>query len=161
MWTPDTLKITNKDGSTYFYVNDVKSPLTDFDVTRQRRADTSRERSQKHGVNPTVSLKGGMEIHIEGALFDDSSTLYLAQRQSFVAAVEGNPNIDPVLSDRFDLYLDFTPDGGTEVWRATCIVSEFTNPVRANFPSLSEWALTLFSWMPWCVGLSTSTKYYF
>lgn len=155
----DAAKITNKDGSTYYQVNDVKSPLSDFEVTPARRVDTSRNRSQNHGVNPTISLKGGMEIHMEGALFDDDSALYIAQRKALVAAVEGDPNNDTALS-RYDLTFSFTPTGEAEAWEAQCVVSEFTAPVRALYPALTEFALTLFSWLPWFVGANTGTRYY-
>lgn len=156
----ESAQITNKDGSTYYQINDDNTPLTDFDVTIARRADTNRNRSQSHGVNPTISLKGGMEIHIEGALFDDDSGLYVARRKNLVLAVEGDPNIAPDLATRYDLTLSVTFTGETEAWTAQCIVSEFTSAVQALYPALTQFALTLFSWNPWFVGANTSTKYY-
>lgn len=156
----ESSQITNKDGSTFYQVNDTKSPFTLFDVSVQRRADTGRNRSQNHGVNPTISLKGGMEIHLEGALFDDSSELYIVQRKALIAAVEGDPNVDPDLATRFDLTYEVTFSGETEAWQTECIVSEFTAPVRALYPALTEYALTLFSWTPWFVGADTGTRYY-
>jgi len=160
MFAPETLKITNKDGSTFYYVNDVKSPLTNFEPSIMRRADASRERSQDHGINSTISLKGGMEIHMEGALFDDTSADYITQRNAFVLAVEGDPNVAPVLTTRFDLTLDLEFAGDTEAWFGEAIVSEFTAPITALFPAKTDWALTLFFWDPWLVGRTSGNKRY-
>lgn len=156
----ESMTFTNADGTTYYQLNTDNTPLTVFDPTIQRRTETGRTRSQRHGVNPTLVLKGGMEVHLEGAIFDDSSALYVARRRAFVAAIEGDPSIDPDPTIRYDGILQVELTGETEPWQTQCIVSEFTSPVRGLYPSLTEWALTLFSWTPWFIGTISGDRYY-
>jgi len=157
----DYVKITNKDGSTFYQLNDnEQAPLQMWDPSINRRVDTSRERSQGHGINPTVSLKGGMELHLEGALFADNTTDYFVQHDALVLAVEGDPNLDPDNTVLYDLILAVRRSDQTEDWITQSIVSEFTAPIKALYPSGTEWALTLFSWTPWFVGHDTGTRHY-
>ena len=156
----DTLKFTNRDGSTFYQINDVTSPLTLFDVDVERRVDTSRDKMQRPGVNATLPFKGGMEIHCEGALFDDDSPSYVTQRKALLAAINGAPGPTSFsLIDRKDGTLQFRPAGETEDWMTDCVVTAFTAPVRALYPALTEYAITFFSWTPYFVG-ATSGDFY-
>jgi hypothetical protein len=156
----DTLKFTNRDGSTFFQINDVTSPLTLFDVDVDRVVDVSRKKMQRPGVNPTLPFKGGMEIHCEGSLFDDDSASYVTQRKALLAAINGAPGPTSYsLTDRKDGTLQFRPAGETEDWITDVFVTAFTAPVRALYPALTEYAITMFSANPYFVGVTTGDFY--
>lgn len=153
-------QFNNVDGINTFDLNDVKSPLNLFDVTVASRNDTGRNRVQQHGVNPTKTLRGGMEIHCEGVLFDDDSGPYVTLRKSLVLALFGDPGaaFDP--QQRSDGTLVIRLEGESEDWQTDCIVTAFSAPVRGNYPSLTEYAVTFFSWNPWFIGASSANRYY-
>lgn len=155
----DTMTFTNWDGITYTQINDDKSPLSVFETTPEFRADTSRKKSQRPGVHPTIQLEGGMEIHVEGALFDDSSELYVATRKAMIAAFRGIPGTYSTTARKSGT-LSLRPAGEDEDWTCDCVVTAFSAPVKALYPSLTEFAITLFSWNSWFIGANSGDLYY-
>src|SRR5690349_13733162 len=97
--------------ATYDFNTDI-APLTDFDVTPTERVDTSRSKSQQHGVWPTFPYRGGMEIHIEGDLLADDSADYVSKRFALMNVLHDPTNITPTVRKNGDL--DIELDGLSE-----------------------------------------------
>jgi hypothetical protein len=152
--------INNIDGVNTYDINTDIVPLHDFDVTVAQRTDTSRDKSQQHGVNATHTLRGGMEIHVEGDIFGNDSTDYITNRKAFLLALFGDPNVPVVLTDKKlgTVVIDFV--GETETWQTDFTITLFSAPVQGLSPSRTPFALTLFSWTPWFVGTTSGDKYY-
>lgn len=151
----------NVDGSHSYSFNDVQSPLNLFDPTVAVRIDTSRNKLQLPGVNPTKPYRGGMELHMEGLLFAESSSAYFTERQSIMLALYGDPNTPPDPTERIDGTLVIRLDGATEDWEADCAVTAFTAPLKGNYPALTEYGVTFFSWKSWFIGSSSGDFYYY
>ncbi len=106
----------NIDGTHTYSLNSVVAPLKDFDVTVDQRVDTERKKSQQHGDYPTLTLRGGMDIHCEGDLFGADSPGYVAERRALVTALFGVPTLTPVLTNRKLGYLQIGLAGESEDW---------------------------------------------
>lgn len=150
----------NVDGSHSFSFNADTSPLSLFDVTVKARTNTERDKSQKHGVNPTLPFRGGMEINLQGVIFKDSTSDYVTYRKTIAEALFGAASAAASVTNRKNGTLVIRLDGETEDWDADCVVTAYTNPVKALYPTLSEFMVTLFAWNPYFIGASTATKYY-
>lgn len=152
----------NVDGVSTYSLNDVKSPLNTFDVQVANRTETGRNKMEQHGVNSTIaSVRGGMEIHVEGSLFAETSSAYATERKALVKALFGDPNTPVTLTDRTNGTLTIRVDGETEDWEAYCAVTVFQAPMKGNFPALTDYLVTFFSWEPWFTGSSSGDKYYY
>lgn len=156
----NTFTFNNVDGAHSFEFNADTSPLNKFDVTVDPRVSTDRERMQRHGINPTKPFRGGMQIHIEGVMFQDTTALYTQYRKSMILALFGDPNAAVDLTNRKLGTLVINLDGETEDWQTDCVVPAYTNPIKGDFPTLSEFAVTFFSWTPYFTG-STSGNFYY
>lgn len=151
----------NVDGAHTFAFNDVTSPLNTLDVTVDPRVNTDRAKMEQHGINPTKSKRGGMSIHIEGAMFKDTTDNYVAYRKTLALALFGVPTDLVVFDDERKLgTLIVRFDGETEDWETDCTITAYTNPIKGLYPTLSEFAVTFFSWTPWFTGVTSSNYYY-
>lgn len=150
----------NANNTNVFAFNTDTSPLNGFDVTGVTRISTERNKPQRHGVNPTFPYRGGMEIHIEGAIFKDTTDNYVAYRKTLALALFGNPNATAAVTNRKNGTLIINVDGETEDWETDCVVTAYSNPIKGLYPTLSEFLITFFSWTPWFTGVNTSNLYY-
>jgi len=141
---------------TYNFNTDV-APLTQFDVDVERRVIKDRDRSQQHGVWPTFSYKGGMEIHIEGDLLADDSVDYVTKRLALAAAINGD--YDALVADRKDGDLVIAFAGGTEDLTTEVAIDAFSGPIDGGFPAYSKYLVTFFSFNPYFIGTVSGDKY--
>jgi hypothetical protein len=150
----------NSDGITGYSLNTDVAPLTTFDPSIVQRVDTTRNKPQQHGTLATKNLRSGLEIHCEGDLFGDDADLYWAQRKLMIAAFYGDPNVDPDLAVTRNgtLYVGFS--GETEDYKTDVVITLFTAPIIALNWARTAYAVTFFSWTPWCIGVDTATRYY-
>jgi hypothetical protein len=131
-------------------------PVNEFDPTIADRTDMTRNRMQKQGVWPTYPYEGGMEIRMAGAIIGTDSNDYTARRHALVAAWR-LPN-GPTQRRHGSLLVRF--DGESEDWTADVIVTSFDAPRIGLSPAISTFSVVMFSWLPYFIGASTSTKYY-
>src|SRR5215831_10733194 len=112
-------------GLSYSFNTDV-APLHDFDVVVQERNATDRNKGQQHGVWPTYSYMGGMEIHIEGDLLADDSDDFVVKKIALINALRPDPNL-PV-TDRSHGTFVVRFDNTTEAWKTDVIMTAFSAP---------------------------------
>lgn len=153
--------ITNVDGSHSCNINTDTIPLHDFDCVPILRTNTSRQKNQQPGRWSTWGTRDAYEIHMEGDIFGTSSADYFSNRQSLVLALFGTPGATPVLTDRKFGTFFITFDGSTEQWKQDFTITAFSAPLNGDSPSRSSFALTLETWDPWFIGVTTSTKYFY
>ncbi len=151
----------NIDGTHTYSLNSDVAPLTDFDVTVPQRAETSRNKSQQHGIYPTNTLRGGMEIHVEGSLFGTDSTGYVTERLALITALFGVPTLTPTMTDRKLGYIQVGLSGQSEDWIADVTISAFSAPIKGLYPAVSPFLVTFFSWTPWFWGATTPANLYY
>lgn len=152
----DTVDIENTDGVHNFSLNADSggvspfSPLSDFDVTLDDRADATRLKMQQSGAWPTRSYEGVMNMHIEGNLYADTDADYWTARQNLLLACRGTPGANITDYKRGTLYV--TPQGSAERWKADFGPFTFSAPIQANLGTGTPILLTLVSWTPWFIG---------
>lgn len=145
------------DGATIELNTDIY-PLTEFDPTVAERNVTDRDKMQEHGVWPTFSYRGGLEIHLEGNIFGSDSADYMTNRIALVNGIFGSPDAD-VTDRRMGTFL-VQFDGQGERWETDVAISAWSAPLKALYPSTTDWACTFFSFTPYLVGESSGSKYY-
>lgn len=151
--------LTNLETTVTYSLNSYTAPLRRFEPKPQRRTTTDRDKMEVHGVNPAFSYKGGMGIDLEGDLFGDDSTAYVAERKLLVAVIENATNANhPTLRSTHRLTIGLS--GETEDWYVDGIIQEWSAPVTALAPSRSEFLITLFGWLPYFIGATTSNRHY-
>lgn len=157
----NSAQIVNVDAIHSCYINTDTIPLHDFDPQITERTILNRQKSQDHGLWPTKSLRDQMEIHMEGDIFGNSSADYFDNRMALVAALYGDPNTPPVLTNRKygDLILDM--EGSSENWTCEFTITLFSAPLTGLSPSRTPFALTIVSWTPWFVGVTSGDRYYY
>lgn len=154
--------ILNKDLVTTYSLNTDLAPLTDFVPTVVERVDTSRNKSQQHGTNATQRLRAGLELHYEGNLYgaDETSGAYWTERKALLAALQGDPSVAPDFSDKKagTIFMGF--DGETEDYKADFEITLCTIPIAALAPGRTTFAITLFSWLPYMIGVTSGDPYW-
>lgn len=150
----------NKDGVTTYSLNSDIAPLTAFEPTVTERTQTDRNKSQQSGVYATQSLRGALEIHVEGDLFGDDTTSYFTRRRALLAALFGDPNVPDVLTDMKYGTLIVHFDGETEDWQTDVTITLFSAPILALNWARTSYAITFVSWTTWLIGSTSGNKYY-
>lgn len=145
-----TVDIVNTDGVHTFSLNDVTSPLNDFDVTVADRSDSGRSKPQQAGSWPTRSFEGAMTIHMEGALFADTSEDYVTSRKALLLALRGVPGTPVTDYRRGRLF--FQPAGETERWYQDFGPCDPSIPVKGDFPALTEFLISVECFVPYFIG---------
>lgn len=155
------VRIDNADGVHSLEINTDEYPLHDFDPTVTNRTNLTRQKSQAHGLWPTNTLRDGMEIHVEGDIFGTSSADYFSKRMALLAALFGDPNTPPVLTDRYLGDLVIAVEGSTENWTCPFTITLFSAPLQGLSPARTPYAITFASWNPWFTGVDTGQYYYY
>lgn len=155
----NTVSIVNVDGSHTFELNDVTSPLRDLDVTLPDRANNTRYRQQQMGAWPTRSYEGGMNVHVEGALFANDSTSYIAARKALMLALRGVPGANVVNRRRGRVFLQFS--GEPHRWYFDYGPLEVSSPVQGDYPALTEYLITFGCYEAWFIDETTPTNLYY
>lgn len=146
----NTVSIVNVDGSHTFELNDVTSPFRDLDVTVPDRSDNTRYKQQQMGSWPTRSYEGAMSVHVEGALFADSSPDYVVKRKALMLALRGTPGANVVSPRRGRVFLQFS--GETHRWYFDYGPLEVSSPVMGNYPALTEYLITFGAFEAWFIN---------
>lgn len=136
-------------------LNTLTYPLKVFDI--QTNIDT--HEFKKFGTSgqwPSFHYPDAMSIHAEGACLADTSTAYVTARLALVDAV-----LPPVtaLTSRKHAVLRVRMDGMTEDADADVVVIQQAVPMAALFPANSQFMITWKGFLPYFVGVSSSTKY--
>lgn len=150
----------NKDTITLYSLNSDIAPLRVFDPSVDERTVTDRHKSQQPGSYATQSLRGGLEIHVEGDLFGDDAITYFSRRRDLITALFGDPNVPDVLTDRKYGTLILRFDGETEDWQTDVTITLFSAPINALEWARTIYAITFFSWTPYLIGAVSGDRYY-
>lgn len=157
MWDTDPY-LTNNDSVTYHF-NTAHNPISDFDITVDQRSDSSRERSQRHGLWPTFAFRGGMTIDITGNILADDMADYVTKRQAMVNAIWG-ANFDGLVSESSIGTYFMQPSGEVEVWKQDIQTLAFTAAKTWSEGAFSPYMVTFFAFTPWFVGVDDDTNKY-
>jgi hypothetical protein len=151
---------TNLETSVTYSFNSDFCPLRRFEPKLQIVTNTDRKKMQQHGVNPAFGSRGGMAIDLEGDLFGDSSTDYVAKRKTLVTALFAGTNANRY-TNRSNGRLTVGLAGESEDWFIDVIISEWSGPVLALSPGRTDFLLTLFGWLPYFNGVTTPANRYY
>jgi hypothetical protein len=155
----DKFDFTNAETSVVYSFNNDIAGMTDLDISVTQRADLSRTKMQQHGIWPTFTYRGEMEIHVEGDLIAADSADYVTKRLALAAALFGDPTLlTPTV--RKNGSLDILMTGMTEDIGCDVIIDAFSAPQVGGYASYSKYLVTFKSPDPWFVGLTSGTKYY-
>ena len=149
---------TNAETSVVYHLNDDISGFTDLEVSVNQRVDTSRQRAQQHGIWPTYTYRGEMEIHIEGDFIANDAGDYVTKRFALMTALFGIPGNLP--THRKSGTLDILLTGMSEDIGCDVTISAFSAPQKGGFPAYTAYLLTLVNPFPYFVGLTSGNKYY-
>lgn len=131
-------------------------PVNVYDPTIEDRVDTSRNRMEQVGVWPTFPYEGGMSIHIEGDIIGTDSADYNTRRFALCAAFRSAG----IRTDRKHGTLTVGYDGQTEDWKTDVSVMAFSAPRGGLSPAISHFAVTLFSFTPYFIGVTSGDFHY-
>jgi len=155
----DSCVYTNGETAVAYNLNDDISPFTHLDVSVVQRSDRSRKKMEQHGIWPTFTYRGEMEIHIEGDLIANDATDYVSKRLTLVAALFGAASLaTPTV--RKNGSLDILMTGQTEHFGCDVSIDAFSAPQEGGYPGYSKYLITFFSPTPYFTGLTSGTKYY-
>lgn len=154
---------TNAETAATYNLNDDIAPFTNLDVQVTQRTDFSRNKMEQHGIWPTFTYRGQMELNIEGDLIANDASDYVAKRLALALALFGDPNdgtsgMHPTVRNNGSLVI--TLSGMTEDLGCDVTISAFSAPNVGGYPGYSKYLLTFVSTDPWFVGQTTSDKYY-
>lgn len=154
---------TNAETAVVYNLNNDISPMSDLDITVTQRVDRSRTKMQRHGIWPTFTYRGEMELHVEGNLNADSATDYVTKRLALVKALFGDPNdgtsgTHPTVRKNGSLAIRMS--GQTEDFLCDVSIDAFSGPVSWDAVAHAPYLVTFFSPNPWFVGSTSGDKYY-
>ena len=137
-------------------------PLHQFEVITTLDDPGSAKKMAAPGEWPKFSYPGAMTIHAEGQLYgvggSDAAraTDYITKRLALLDAV-----LPPVtlLTSRKHGVLRVRMDGMTEDADADVVVVQQSIPMAALYPANSTFMITWKGFLPYFVGVSSSTKY--
>ena len=139
------------------------APFTNLDVQVTQRTDFSRTKMEQHGIYPTFTYRGQMELNIEGDLIADDASDYITKRLLLVTTLFGDPN-DPTSGDnptsRKNGTLNVAFTGQSEHWKCDVTISAWSAPQVGGYPGYSKYMLTLVSPTPWFNGVTSGDRYY-
>ncbi|MBA3357457.1 MAG: hypothetical protein H0U18_16260 [Pyrinomonadaceae bacterium] len=136
-------------------------PLSAFDIVTNIDSRDAKKMAAP-GQWPTFAYPDAMTIHAEGNILgvggSDAAraTSYITQRLALLDAI-----LPPVtlLTSRKHAVLRVRFDGMTEDADADVIVIQQSIPMAALFPANSQYMITWKAFLPYFVGLTTSTQY--
>lgn len=148
---------TNAETAAVYHFNDDIAPMTEFDVTVNQRIDSSRTKMEQHGIWPTFTYRGEMEINIEGDILADDTADYVTKRLALTAALFGDGSVPTV---RKSGSLVITLDGMAEDITCDVSISAFSGPISGTNAAFSNYLVTFISPDPWFIGATSGDKYY-
>lgn len=157
--SPYYVNIMNVDGTHQFNLNDVTSPMSQFDVAPDDRSDAKRYKPQAAGSWPTRSFDGTMTISMQGVLFNSDSASCVTLRKSLMLALKGLPGIDVTAYKRGTI--SFQPNGESELWKADFGPMTVSAPVRGSYPAFIEYLITVETFTPYFYGGTTPSNLYY
>lgn len=148
---------TNAETSAVYHFNDDIAPMTSLDISVTQRLDKSRTKMEEHGIWPTFTFRGEMEINVEGDLLADDTADYVTKRFALTSALFGDGSV-PTFRKNGTLVITLDSLGED----ITCDVSidSFSGPITGGNPAFSHYLITFVSPDPWFVGVTSSDKYY-
>lgn len=134
-------------------------PLSAFEM---ESAISTREfkKMTAQGEWPAFHYLGAMTIHAEGRILGSGATPsndYVTKRIALIDAILP-PTTSPLTARKHGV-LRLRLDGMSENADADVVVTSFQAPLAALFPANSEFMVTWKAFLPWFVGVGTSTKY--
>lgn len=136
-------------------LNDLVYPVHQFDVETMIDNRDAKKMAQP-GEWPVYAYPGSMTIHCEGRILGASSSDYVTKRLALLDAI-----LPPIatLTSRIHGTVRIQMDGWAETADAEVIVTQQSVPMRAMYPSISDFMITWKAFLPYFEGNSTLTKY--
>lgn len=146
----------NAAGGSSIDINTAVYPLHEFSPEIDERTD-DREKMQDDGLWPTFSYDGKMTIHMAGDILADDSTDFNTKRLALINVLRdyGTPRQRKAGS------LDVLFDGQSEHWKTDYRVDAVTIPLTGASPAFAEFTITLVSFTPYFIGVTSSNKHYY
>lgn len=112
------------------------------------------------GEWPSFTYEGAMTIHVEGDCIGSGATPgsdYTANRIALIDAIA--PPVG-VLTSRKHGVIRIRMEGMTEDADVDVVVTQRSIPMRALYPSISEFLITWKAYLPYFTGVTTPTNIY-
>lgn len=149
---------TNVQGQSFTFNTDV-IPLKEFTTEVDIRTEEV-ERMQEHGIWPGYSYGGKLLIHINGDILCNTAAEYIVQRMNMLQCLVP---AGVVVNTRKmgDISLQYT---GMETMRSesltgACLDAAPSIPMRALYPSVTEFDITFKVFRPYLLGAGSGKPY--
>lgn len=150
---------TNAETAAVYHLNDDIAPFTNMEISVTQRTDRTRKKMQQHGIWPTFTYRGEMEIHVEGDLLANDASDYVTKRFALAAALFGAASL-AAPTVRKNGSLAITLSGMGEDIGCDVSIDAFSGPIEGGYPAYSKYLVTFFNPNPYFVGLTSGTKFY-